>query len=86
MKSNTSAMRTITIHAARTSLNRLIDRVTDSYEPILISGEHANAVLVSKADWEAIQESLFLLSVPGMHESIKDGMSELLDTSAKKLA
>ena len=85
MKPNTSAMPTVTINAARAILNRLIDLVTDSHEPILISGEHANAALVSKADWEAIQESLFLLSVPGMHESIKEGMSEPLDTSAREL-
>lgn len=78
-------MPTVTINTARATLNRLIDLVTDSHEPILISGEHANAVLVSKADWEAIQESLFLLSVPGMHESIKEGMSEPLDTSAREL-
>ncbi|MDP3585039.1 MAG: type II toxin-antitoxin system Phd/YefM family antitoxin [Thiobacillus sp.] len=78
-------MRTITINAARASLNRLIDLVTDSHEPILIAGEHTNAVLVSKVDWKAIQESLFLLSVPGMHGAIKEGMSEPLDTSAKEL-
>lgn len=78
-------MRTITINAARASLNRLIALVTDSHEPILIAGEHTNAVLVSKVDWEAIQESLFLLSVPGMQGSIKEGMSEPLDTSAREL-
>lgn len=78
-------MLTVTINAARASLNRLIDEVAESHEPILISGEHANAVLVSRVNWEAIQESFFLLSVPGMRESIKEGMSEPLDTSAREL-
>lgn len=74
----------VTLNAARANLNRLIDQVAESHEPILISGEHANAVLVSKVDREAIQESLFLLSVPGMRKSIKEGMSEPLDTSARE--
>ena len=74
----------VTLNAARANLNRLIDQIAESHEPILISGEHANAVLVSKVDREAIQESLFLLSVPGMRKSIKEGMSEPLDTSARE--
>lgn len=78
-------MLTVTINAARANLNRLIDQVAESHEPTLMSGEHANAVLLSKVDWEAIQESLFLLSVPGMRESIKEGMPEPLDTSAREL-
>lgn len=84
MKPNTSTMLMVTLNAARANLNRLIDQVAESHEPILISGEHANAVLVSKVDREAIQESLFLLSVPGMRKSIKEGMSEPLDTSARE--
>lgn len=78
-------MLTFTTSEARANLYRLIDLAAESHESILISGKHANAVLVSKVDWEAIQESLFLLSVPGMRESIKEGMSEPLGTIAREL-
>lgn len=60
---------------ARARLYRLLDEVAESHEPVLISGKRANAVLVSEDDWRAIQETLFLLSVPGMRESIREGMA-----------
>lgn len=85
MEPNTPAVLTITISEARANLYRLIDQVAESHEPILILGKHANAMLVSKAKWGAIQKSLFLLSVPGMRESIKKGISEPLGTSAREL-
>jgi len=85
MKPNTSAVLTITRSEARVNLYRLIDQVAESHEPILILGKHANAMLMSKAQWEAIQETLFLLSVPGMRESIKKGMAEPLGQSARTL-
>lgn len=68
-------MTTITASEARANLYRLIDETAESHEPILITGKRANAVLVSEEDWSAIQETLFLLSVPGMRESIKEGMN-----------
>lgn len=75
----------ITASEARASLYRLIDQATESHRPILISGKRSSAVLVSAEDWQAIQETLYLLSVPGMRESIKKGMAEPLDKSAKEL-
>lgn len=51
----------------------------------MISGKRANAVLISADDWSAIQETLYLLAVPGMRESIKQGMAEPLAKSAKKI-
>ncbi|MFA4837733.1 MAG: type II toxin-antitoxin system Phd/YefM family antitoxin, partial [Dehalococcoidia bacterium] len=45
-----------------------------SHDPMLITGKRANAVLVSEDDWRSIQETLYLLSVPGMRESILDGL------------
>jgi prevent-host-death family protein len=78
-------MTTLTASEARANLYRLIDQTTESHEPILISGKRGGAVLVAEEDWKAIQETLFLLSVPGMRESIKQGMSEPLSKSAKKL-
>ncbi|MFH1819507.1 MAG: type II toxin-antitoxin system Phd/YefM family antitoxin [Pseudomonadota bacterium] len=78
-------MSTLTASEARANLYRLIDQAAESHEAILISGKRASAVLVSEEDWKAIQETLHLLSVPGMRESIKEGMAEPLDTSARKL-
>ncbi|MCC7515795.1 MAG: type II toxin-antitoxin system Phd/YefM family antitoxin, partial [Pseudomonadales bacterium] len=57
----------------------------ESHQPIVISGKRTNAVLVSAEDWEAIQETLYLLSVPGMRESIKQGMAEPVEHCAKEL-
>ena len=75
----------ITASEARASLYRLIDQTSESHQPILISGKRSSAVLVSADDWQAIQETLYLLSVPGMRESIKKGMAEPLTKSAKEL-
>ncbi|MET3106430.1 antitoxin YefM [Oxalobacteraceae bacterium GrIS 2.11] len=74
-------MNIINARAARASLERLIDQVTESHEPVTITGKRFSAVLVSAEDWNAIQETLFLLSVPGMCESIKDAMAEPLSKS-----
>ena len=70
---------------ARADLYRLIDQTAESHQPILISGKRSSAVLVSADDCKAIQETLYLLAVPGMRESIKKGMAEPLDKSAKAL-
>ena len=67
-------MTTLTASEARTNLYRLIDESAASHEPLLITGKRNNAVLVSESDWTAIQETLYLLSVPGMRESIIEGM------------
>ena len=78
-------MQTLTASEARASLYRLIDQTTESHQPILIAGKRSSAVLLSAEDWQAIQETLYLLSVPGMRESIKEGMAEPLDQSAEDL-
>jgi antitoxin YefM len=78
-------MQTLTASEARANLYRIIDETAASHEPIIISGKRASAVLVSAEDWSAIQETLYLLAVPGMRESIKAGMAEPLATSAKAL-
>lgn len=70
----------MTATEARSNLYRLIDEAADSHEPIVITGKRNNAVLVSEEDWSAIQETLFLLSIPNMRESIREGM----DTSANE--
>ena len=75
----------ITASEARASLYRLIDQASESHQPILISGKRSSAVLVSADDWQAIQETLYLLAVPGMRESIKNGIAEPIVKSAKEL-
>jgi len=76
-------MTTLTASEARASLYRLIDQASESHQPILIAGKRSSAVLVSAEDWQAIQETLYLLAVPGMRESIKKGTAEPLAKSAK---
>lgn len=78
-------MPVLTASQARANLYRLIDQAAESHEPIRISGKRRVAVLISEEDWNAIQETLFLLAVPGMRESIKEGMSEPLSEAAKDL-
>jgi prevent-host-death family protein len=70
---------------ARSNLYRLIDQTNDSHEPVFISGKRNSAVLIAEEDWKAMQETLFLLSIPGMKESILDGMKEPLEKSSRKL-
>lgn len=78
-------MQTLTASEARTNLYRLIDETASSHAPIVISGKRNSAVLLSTEDWSAIQETLYLLAVPGMRESIKAGMAEPLAQSATEL-
>jgi len=78
-------MQTLTASEARANLYRLIDEAVESHKPIIISGKRSNAVLLSAEDWGAIQETLYLLAVPGMRESITAGMAEPLAKSAKGL-
>ncbi|MBW2369740.1 MAG: type II toxin-antitoxin system Phd/YefM family antitoxin [Deltaproteobacteria bacterium] len=72
-------MPTITATEARAKLYRLIDETKNSHQPIIITAKRGNAVLVSEADWQALQETLYLLSIPGMRESIRDGLSTPVD-------
>ena len=69
----------ITATEARNNLYRLIDETAESHQPIVIMGKRNKAVLVSEEDWSAIQESLCLLSVPGMRESIREGIDNSVD-------
>jgi antitoxin YefM len=78
-------MAVLTASEARANLYRLIDQAAESHEPIVIAGKRTSAVLVSEEDWHAIQETMHLLSVPGMRKSIRDAMAEPLSRGAKEL-
>jgi prevent-host-death family protein len=64
---------------ARSKLYRLIDETKNSHQPIIITGKRGNAVLISEEDWQSLQETLHLLSIPGMRESIREGLSTPVD-------
>ena len=72
-------MTTLTATEARANLYRLLDEVSETHEPILITGKRANAILISEDDWRAIEETIYLLSIPGMRESIVEGLNTPVD-------
>ncbi len=72
-------MTSISATEARKQLYKLLDEVAQSHEPIQITGKRGSAVLISEDDWRAVQETLFLVSLPGMRESILEGMATPAD-------
>ena len=78
-------MTTLTATEARAKLYKLIDDVSINHEPVVITGKRGNAVLLAEGDWNAITETLQLLSVPGMRESILEGMEENLAETSTEL-
>ena len=78
-------MQTLSASNARTNLYRLIDEAAASHEPLVITGKRNNAVLVSQEDWAAMQETLFLLSIPNMRESLHEGMATPASELSSKL-
>jgi prevent-host-death family protein len=77
-------MTSLTATVARAQLYSLIDQAAESSEPIRINGPRNSAVLVSEKDWNAIQETLYLLSIPGMRDSIRKGMKTPVGKCATK--
>lgn len=78
-------MKTITATSARADLYNLIDAALQDHQPIQITGKRGNAVLVSESDWQAIQETLFLLNIPGMRDSILEGMRTSVDECSENI-
>ena len=78
-------MATLTASEARAGFYLLIDQTAESHKPVVISGKRGNAVLISEEDWSSIQETLYLLAIPNMRESIKDAMAQPLSKSKKAL-
>jgi len=72
-------MRTINVTKARADLYNLLLETSESHEPIQITGKKTNAVLLAEDDWRAIQETLYLSSIPGMRESIIEGLDTSID-------
>ncbi len=74
-----------TVKQVEENVNRLIEEVAQSHQPITIMGEKSNAVLVSQEDWSAIQETLYLLSIPKMRESIMKGLATPIEECDEEL-
>ena len=77
-------MTSLPVTQARSKLYQLLDEAANSHEPIQITGKRSNAILVSEEDWRSIQETLYLISIPGMRESIRKGLAEPLAKSSLK--
>ena len=78
-------MTTVTATKARGNLYSLINEVRESHEPIQITGKQGNAVLISEEDWRSISETLFIHSIPGLVDSIKQARTEGLDQASAQL-
>ena len=78
-------MTVLTATEARSKLYNLIDEAAESHQPIVITSKRANAVLVSEDDWNAISETLHLVSIPGMCESIQEGMAQPIEACETEL-
>ncbi len=78
-------MKTINVTKARANLYKLIEETSAIHEPIQITGKKTNAVLISEEDWRSVQETLYLLSIPGMRESIREGLETPIDQCAEEL-
>ena len=78
-------MTTVNVTEARANLYKLIDERSISHEPVVITGKRGNAVLLAEDDWNSINETLHLLSVPGMRGSILLGMQENLEDISTEL-
>ena len=78
-------MSTINATAARSNLYRLIDQVAEESRPVRITGQRSTAVLVSEEDWEAIQETLHLQTVPGLVDSVRRAREEGVEAASEEL-
>ena len=76
---------TISVTGARAKLYQLVDETVSSHKPVVIKGKRGNAVLLSESDWNAISETLHLVSLPGMRESIHEGLNEEITQCSKEL-
>ncbi len=78
-------MTTLSATEAGANLQKVMETAAESHEPVQITGKKGSAVLVSEDDWRAIQETLYLLSIPGMRDSIRRGMKTPLAKCSKSL-
>jgi len=75
----------LSLNEAQSQLPDLVKAVSRSHQPIVIAGKSGNAVLLSESDWLAIQETMYLLSIPGMRDSIRQGLETPLEDCDREL-
>ena len=78
-------MKSVTVTKARAILYKLLDETTSSHEPIQLTGKRGDAILISAEDWSAVKETLYLLSIPGMRDSIRKGLKTPIEKCTKEL-
>ena len=78
-------MTVLKVSEARANLYQLIDEAAHSHQPVLITGKRHNAILVSEDDWRSVQETLYLVSIPGMRDSILAGLQTPVAECAEEL-
>lgn len=78
-------MKTISVTKARANLYKLLREAAESHEPIQITGKNGNVIVIAEDDWRAIQETLHLTSIPGMRESIREGLETPLEETVEEL-
>ncbi len=78
-------MPTLSATEARAKLYRLIDQTSLSHEPVVITGKRGNAVLISEDDWRSIQETMYLLNISGMRESIREGLATPIEDCTEEI-
>lgn len=78
-------MKVITAQEAQDILQKLLEETSASHEPIQITGDSSNGVLIAEEDWRSIQETLYLLSIPGMRESIREGIDTPIEECSEEL-
>ena len=78
-------MTILKVSEARANLYQLIDETAQSHQPVVITGKRHNAVLVSEDDWRSVQETLYLVSIPGMRESIIEGIQTPVEECVEEL-
>lgn len=78
-------MKAFNVTDLRKNIYRIVEEASETHEPVHIYSKKGNAVLISEDDWNAIQETLFLNGIPGMTESIIEGMKTPIDDTSDKL-
>lgn len=78
-------MKIVRVSEARVDLYRLIDEAAQSHEPIKIAGKRGNVIIIGEDDWRAVEETLYLLSIPGMRESIVEGLETPVEQCANSV-
>lgn len=75
----------IPVKTAGAHLNKFIAQTQEIHKPIIISGTKNRAVLISEEDWNAVQETLYLCSIPGIRESLIEASREPLEDSVEDI-